>query len=115
MAVALASACGNDDHPRPVLHRPAAAAWCPSATVHIQSHKLSAWRGTWDARAIIGLTLDDASRLAKRHGCQLRPVGGKDVDAQTAITMDLIFNRINVDVDDGIVTALDTTNGDMVG
>jgi hypothetical protein len=115
MAVAWASACGNDDHPRPVLHRPAAAAWCPSAIVEIQGHKLSARPGNWDARAVIGLTLDAASRLAKRHGCQLRPVGGNDVDANTPITMDLIFNRINVDVDDGIVTALDATNGDMVG
>jgi hypothetical protein len=29
--------------------------------------------------------------------------------------MDLIFNRINVDVHEGLVTALDSANGDVIG
>jgi hypothetical protein len=29
--------------------------------------------------------------------------------------MNLLFNRINVDVADGIVTALDKSTGDMIG
>jgi hypothetical protein len=116
VAAALANACGSDDHPRPALHRPAAAAWCPSAIFDVHVHKLSdARRGSWDARAVMGLTLDDAIRLAQRHRCQLRPVGGKDVDAHTVLIMDLRFNRINVDVTDGIVTGLEDTSGDMVG
>jgi hypothetical protein len=115
--VALASACGDNGGSRPALHRPAAAAWCPSVVYAAQGEQLShPWRGTWDARAIIGLDLDDAGHAAERHGCDLRPVGGKDVDPHDVLTMDLRFNRINVDVTDGVVTALDgAATGDMVG
>jgi hypothetical protein len=116
-ALALAIAWRSDDRARPTLHRPAAAAWCPSVVIPARARKLSdAHHGAWDARAIIGLDLDDARRMAGRHGCQLRPVGGEDVDADAVLTADLRFNRINVDVTDGVVTALDGgASGDVVG
>jgi hypothetical protein len=72
--------------------------------------------GGWDARAVIGLDVDEASRMAERHGCQLRLVEGKDADPHDVLTMDLRFNRINVDVTDGVVTTLDgDRGGDVVG
>jgi hypothetical protein len=99
------------------LHRPAVAAWCPSAIITPLTRRFSdAGHGRWDARAVIGLRLDDARRLAARHGCRLRVVGGKDLDPQEMINMDLRFDRVNVDVTDGIVTTLDgAASGDMVG
>lgn len=113
MSGAFASACGNS---RPALHRPAAAVWCRPVDLVFDGDKLSARRdGRWDARAVIGLTLDDARRLAQRHGCQLRPVGGKDVAVDARITDDFIPNSVNVDVTDGVVTGLDTINGGTVG
>jgi hypothetical protein len=114
MSAALASACGGGGS-RPQLHRPVAAVWCRPVIAATEGDTLSARRGKWDARAIIGVSLDNASRLAERHQCQVRPVGGKDVPADAVITMDLIPNRINVDVTDGVVTALDTINGSPVG
>lgn len=72
--------------------------------------------GAWDARSVIGLDLDDARRLADRHGCVVRPVGGKDPDPNGMVTSDLRFDRVNVDVTDGVVTALDgKESGDVVG
>jgi hypothetical protein len=116
-ALALAIAWGSHDRARPTLHRPAAAAWCPSIVIPAHARKLSDTRhGAWDARAIIGLDLDDARRLAGRHGCELRPVGGEDVDPHVVLTLDLRSNRINVDVTDGVVTALDGgTRGGAIG
>jgi hypothetical protein len=113
-----ATACGGDDRPRPALLRPPAPVWCPSVILSRLGRNLddAARHGTWDARAIIGLDLDDARRLAERHDCQIRPVGGKDVGPDIVLTMDLRFDRINVDVTDGVVTALDGgASGDMVG
>jgi hypothetical protein len=63
-----------------------------------------------DARRVVGLDLDVAARLAGRGGCSVRAVGG-DVDGHTMITMDLRNDRIDVDVEDGTVVALDTTYG----
>lgn len=116
-AAALTSGCAGSDHARPVLRRAAAAAWCPSIVLGVHTRKFSdARHGAWDARAIIGLDLDEASRMAARHGCQLRLVGGKDADPHDLLTKDFRFNRINVDATDGVVTTLDgDRGGDVVG
>jgi hypothetical protein len=117
MAVTSTGACGSDDRPKPSLRRPAAAVWCPSTILTLYARKPGdARHGTWDARAIIGLNLDDARRLAARHGCQIRVVGGEDADPDTLITMDLRFDRVNVEVTGGVVTALDGgASSEMVG
>jgi hypothetical protein len=114
--VATAGGCGSDEHARPRLRRPAAAAWCPAAIVSVNTEKLGqAPHGNWDARAVIGLDFDDAIRLARRHGCVLRMVGGEDADPNAALTMDLRFDRVNVDVTDGVVVALNDATGGIVG
>lgn len=110
----MAIGCGSDDGARPSLHRPAVAAWCPSVVQGVEGEKPR--RGSWDAREIVGLDLDEARGVAARHGCEVRPVGGEDVDPRAVVTMDLRFDRINVDVTDGVVVGLNgDASGDVVG
>jgi hypothetical protein len=104
--------CGGAD--RPTLHRAAHAAWCPSAVVRLEDGSSRSYgHGHFDARALVGLDVAAANSLASRHGCMMRVVGGDG--APDVITMDLISDRINVDVHEGLVTALDTANGDVIG
>jgi hypothetical protein len=111
-AVALGwalAACGAKD--RPVLQRSARPVWCPSTVTAFSDSKLrSRGHGAFDARRVVGLDLDAATRLARRNGCEVRAVGG-DVDGTTIITLDLRLFRIDVDVEAGTVVALDATYG----
>jgi hypothetical protein len=116
-ALALAApalGCGGAGPPR--LHRLARPAWCPSAIFtrdHRNPHRLrSHGHGHFDARRLVGLKLAAASQLAARNACTVRVVGG---DTHPAVTLDLRPDRVNVEVTDGIVTALETQLGGPIG
>jgi hypothetical protein len=98
------------DH-RPALHRSARPAWCPWLNL---PSPIGGGRppriDRFDAREIVGLELADAKRLAARDDCTVRVVNGGAM-----LTMDLGTSRINVDVEDGIVTGLDPRAGGPIG
>lgn len=58
-----------------------------------------------DATVLVGEPLASAQRVAKRHGCYVRVV--KRNGKALAVTSDLVLNRINVVVDDGLVERID--------
>lgn len=57
---------------------------------------------TFDESLIVGLPYDEATEVAEAEGFELRIAreDGEDL----ALTMDFIPNRVNVEVEDGIVT-----------
>ena len=63
----------------------------------------------FDARRVLGLSLDDAEKLGTAHRCNVRAttIDGKSL----ALTMDLRFDRVDVIVEHGKVTRFDTHNG----
>jgi hypothetical protein len=63
-----------------------------------------AGRAGFDASHLVGLTLAAARERAARYGCTVRPV---KVDGESQIvTMDLRLNRVNVELEGGIVTSV---------
>jgi hypothetical protein len=111
---ALLMAC-NDDKPEdpappPAVQKRTKAVWCPKQRfeqVRRDDGRFDVKRvphGTFDARDMLGLRQQDAERLAKQNGCAMRVV---ERDGETlGRTDDLRVNRINVDVERGYVTAL---------
>jgi hypothetical protein len=98
----------------PTLHRLAAPVWCgPPTPLHEELRLGRREHGNFDARALIGLNLDAANDLAVRNGCSVRVVR-QDGIANT-ITLELLIGRINVDVQQDIVTALDASFGGPIG
>jgi hypothetical protein len=59
----------------------------------------------FDARVLLGMHLDRAVDVARRHGCQVR--ANVRNGHRPPETLDVQSARINVRVDDGIVVALD--------
>jgi hypothetical protein len=108
----LGAAGVGGDH-RPALHRSARPVWCPPVNlpipIPIDGRRLPDL-ARFDARKIVGLKLADAEHLAAVDDCSIRVVNGDDL-----LTMDLVFRRINVDVQDGIVTGLDSRWGGPLG
>jgi hypothetical protein len=103
--------CGGADPPQ--LHRSARPAWCPSAIITRDHHRPhNHGHGHFDARRLVGLDLAAATQLAARNACTVRVVGG---DTHPVVTLDLRFDRVNVDVEGGIVTALETQLGGPIG
>ncbi len=91
LAGLLLMACGEDEEAS--VPRPAEPIWCPKDKA-----------GGFDARDVLGLRFEEAERLAKDNACTVRMV---QRDGQgLPVTKDLRFNRINVAVDDGVVTAV---------
>jgi hypothetical protein len=112
-AALLALGCGGGS-PRVHLVRAAKPAWCPSVAnmPSLMQHRgrlRDARHGDFDARRLVGLRLADAERLAKAHDCVVRTT--RNGHNAFALTMDLEFDRIDVEVDHGIVTSLDMHNG----
>ena len=113
---ALAAACGDDEPPAPAPQRPPAVqdrkepVWCPKAR-HDQVKRpdgrydvRTVPHGTFDARELLGLREAAAERLAEAGDCTMRVVT-RDGE-QLAVTQDLRFDRINVRVERGYVTAV---------
>lgn len=114
LAAAL-TACGEDDPPAEPAPRPAVqerkkAVWCPKQRfeqVRREDGRFDVKRvphGTFDARDMLGLRQGAAERLAKDNGCTVRVVS-RDGE-RLARTDDLRVNRVNVNVERGYVTAL---------
>lgn len=111
---ALTPGCGEEERPdpapRPAVQERKKPVWCPKQRfeqVRRDDGRFDVERvphGTFDARDMLGLRQDDASKLADDNGCQMRVVS-RDGE-KLARTDDLRVNRINVNVERGYVTAL---------
>ena len=109
-----AGGCGEGDRaqpaPRPAVQKRTQPVWCPKQRyeqVRRSDGRFDVERvphGTFDARGMLGLRQDDAERLAKANGCAMRVVE-RDGE-KLARSDDLRVNRVNVDVERGYVTAL---------
>jgi hypothetical protein len=114
LAGGVLGAAGFGGDPRPALHRSARPVWCPSVIFPPISKVVLRLRdpdhSQFDARGIVGLKLAAAEHLAGRNDCTVRVVNGGG-----ALTMDLQSRRIDVDVQDGIVTGLDARTGGPIG
>ncbi|WP_027006097.1 hypothetical protein [Conexibacter woesei] len=106
LVVAAAAGCGGSS-PRVHVVRPAHPIWCPAEVK--MGGRVQHPRGTFDARRVLGLSLDDAVRLGTAHRCNVRATttDGKSL----ALTMDLRFDRVDVIVEHGKVARFDTHNG----
>lgn len=103
---ALAAGCGGSS-PKVDVVRPAHAVWCPAEVK--MGGRVQHPRVMFDARRVLGLSLDDAEKLGTAHRCNVRATttDGKSL----ALTMDLRFDRVDVIVEHGKVTRFDTHNG----
>ena len=111
---ATVTACGDDapddPAPRPAVQERKKAVWCPKQRyeqVRRDDGRFDVKRvphGTFDARDLLGLRQPEAEQLAKRNGCSVRVVV-RDGE-KLARTDDLRVNRVNINVDRGYVTAL---------
>ena len=114
LLTAVLAACGKEEPvepaPPPAVQQRTKAVWCPKQRyeqvrradgrydVRLVPH------GTFDARELLGERLQDADRLAKRNKCTLRVVV-RDGERRM-VSEDLRVNRVNVKVERGYVTAL---------
>jgi hypothetical protein len=107
---ALAAGCGGSS-PRVHVVRPANAIWCPAEVK--MGGRVQRARGTFDARRVLGLSLDDAEGLGAAHDCRVRAtkIDGK----RQAVTLDFETNRVNVIVEHGRVARFDMDAGGPVG
>ena len=108
-------ACGSEDPPDepappPTVQQRKKPVWCPKQRfeqVRREDGRYDVRRlphGTFDARGVLGLALDDAKSLAEQNDCRVRVVE-RDGE-KLSRTDDLRPNRINVRVERGYVTAL---------
>jgi len=77
----------------PVVHRPSAPVWCPSALIERPASR-------FDARQVLGKGLSDGYELAARHGCVIQDASGSHTDEARN-------NRISVDVSRGTITRIE--------
>ena len=103
-AVAV-GACGGGEagssyRPEPEIQAAAKPIWCPTAHAERRGS-----RGNFDARRLLGLAEREARTLAERNDCVVRVVrrDGQPLDT----TADLNFYRINVGVNDNVVTRIE--------
>ena len=111
---ALTPACGEEEPavpaPRPAVQERKKPVWCPKQRfeqVRRDDGRFDVKRvphGTFDARDMLGLPQDDASKLAEDNGCELRVV--KRDGEELIVNLDLRVNRVNVTVDRGYITAI---------
>jgi hypothetical protein len=73
----------------------------PHAPVPCPRQHAGAAPGAFDARSLIGQTLEEATARARRHGCVLQVLAANGGNG--AITGDAQFNRIAVFVDGDLV------------
>lgn len=116
LALLLVAACDDGEQraeppPRPpAVQQRTQPLWCPKARYEQQRRDDGRYdverqpHGTFDARRLVGRSLSDAEQLAQRNECTVRVVA-RDGE-RLAVTEDLRPNRINVTVDRGYVTAL---------
>ena len=107
MAVAAAlaafslSACGGDSADDPQTRASAAAGALPSLPPPITSPADDPDQTAIDA-ALVGLTAEDAAAAAAKAGYEVRVVS---VDGEPrAMTMDFRTNRINLEIENDVVT-----------
>jgi hypothetical protein len=77
----------------PIVHRPSAPVWCPSAITERPTTR-------FDAREVLGKSLSDGYQLAARHGCVVQ-------DASASHTDELRTNRISVEISRGTITRIE--------
>jgi len=77
----------------PIVHRPSAPVWCPSALIEPPATR-------FDARRVLGKSLSDGYELAARHGCVVQ-------DASGSRSEELRTNRISVDISRGTITRIE--------
>ena len=105
IAFAIAvGACGSGEadtsyRPEPEIQAAAKPIWCPTAHAERRGP-----RGNFDARRLLALAEREARTLAERNDCVVRVVrrDGERLDT----TADLTFYRINVWVNDNVVTRI---------
>lgn len=102
LGVSLA-ACGSHSLAVVTVIRPTRPVWCPTI-FHAQTSGMSSpnkrLTGSFDTRVLLGHAATDAAGPARRHGCSLRVVNQGGV-----LTADGRPNRIDIDVNHGIITA----------
>ena len=97
------TACGSQSLKIVTVTRPTRPVWCPTI-FHAQTSGMSSPNkqvtGSFDTRALLGQTEAHAAVAAHKHACSLRVVnqGG-------ALTADGRPDRIDIDVNHGIITA----------
>ena len=96
IAVLAISGCGESEDSDEPTGESVAALMCPDASMDPES--------PFDARTLIGMTVEEATDTAEPHGCSVR-VTERDGEPLPA-TMDLRQDRIDVTVVDGLVTAV---------
>lgn len=114
LLAAVLAACGEDEPaepvPAPAVQERTKAVWCPKQRfeqVRRADGRYDVKRvphGTFDARELLGLRLGRAESLAKRNACSVRVVVRNG--ERLATSRDLRVNRVNVKVERGYVTAL---------
>jgi len=77
----------------PIVHRPSAPVWCPMA---LKGSPVT----RFDARKVLGMSLNDGYELAAQHGCIVQDASGDQSDEGRT-------NRILVDVSRGTITRID--------
>ena len=119
LIVALAAAfagCGEDEpvepSPPPAVQKRTKPVWCPKQRYEQVKRPDGRYdvkrvpHGTFDAREMLGLREKAAEQLADRNACSVR-VMVRDGE-RLATTEDLRVNRVNVKVERGYVTALES-------
>jgi hypothetical protein len=91
---------------QPAITQPAHAAPCPSQ--HDSNGHPRPTTSSFDARELLGMTEREAERTARPAGCSVRVV--KRDGEFLARTDDVVVSRINVEVEAGIVVALEGVN-----
>jgi hypothetical protein len=98
-----AAACGGQSVAVVTVTRPVQAVWCPTV-FHAQTSGMSTPNprvpGSFDTRVLLGRPKAAAANVAHQHGCLLRVVNQGGV-----LTTDGRPDRIDVDINHGIVTA----------
>lgn len=103
MAAVLLVACGSQTVAVVTVTRPTRPVWCPTI-FHAQTSGMSTSNrrvtASFDTRALLGHSEASAAVAARKHGCSMRVVNQGGV-----LTADGRPDRIDVDVNHGIVTA----------
>ncbi len=97
--LALAGCGGGDENADADIVRPGEPLYCPA-----ENDGSPAASGTFDARDLLGLSVEDAEQRAEAAGCTVRVLS--EDGEERAATMDLRIDRVNVEVRDGIVVVL---------
>lgn len=95
-----AAGCGGPEEVHVV--RPARPVWCP-AEVKLRD-RVVRQPGAFDARRLLGLSVDDAVRLGTANGCTVRVT---NLRKDEVLTMDLRTDRVNVEAEHGKVARFD--------